>query len=56
MPIERLRKLGEEKATKLTEEFDLIYDEYKKKALTDGYEGEIRFIHEHGRVFIYVVL
>ena len=56
MPDERLRKLGEEKVKVLNKDFDNIYESYKTKALEDGYTGEIKFIREHGRVMIYVVL
>ena len=53
---ERLKKLGIEKAKNLTKDFDNLYEVYKKKAVEAGYFGELRFIKEHGRVFIYVVL
>ena len=53
---ERLRKLGVEKVKVLDENFDEIYEKYKKKAVDAGYEGEIKFITEHGRVIIYVVI
>jgi len=56
MPEQRLRKLGVEKTKVLTEDFDKVYEVYRKKALEAGYEGEIKFIREHGRVFIYVVI
>lgn len=56
MPEERLRKLGIEKTKALTENFDTMYEAYKKKAVEAGCNGDIKFINEHGRVFIYVVL
>ncbi len=56
MSYERLSKLGEEKAKVLTRNFDELYEKYKKKALEKGNTGELKFIHEHGRVFIYMVL
>ena len=56
MPEERLKKLGIEKVKTLTSDFDNLYEKYKKKALEAGCEGEIKFIREHGRVFIYVVI
>ena len=56
MPEERLRKLGVEKVKTLNEDFDNLYELYKKKAVESGCEGEIKFIREHGKVFIYVVL
>lgn len=56
MPEERLKKLGIEKVKVLNANFDDLYEKYKKKALEAGCEGEIKFIREHGKVFIYVVL
>lgn len=56
MTEERLKKLGIEKAKELNADFDNMYEIYKKKALEAGCEGELKFINEHGRVFIYVVL
>ena len=56
MPEERLKKLGIEKVKVLNEDFDNLYEKYKKRALDAGNEGEIRFIREHGRVSIYVVM
>lgn len=53
---ERLRKLGIEKLKVLNDDFDTLYDKYKKKALEAGFEGELRFKKQHGRVFVYVVL
>jgi len=56
MAEERLRKLGIEKNKVLKNNFDNLYEIYKKKASDAGCEGELRFIHTHGRVIIYVVL
>lgn len=56
MPEERLKKLGIEKVKVLNSDFDNLYEKYKKRALEAGCEGEIKFIREHGRVFIYVVI
>ena len=56
MEEQRLRKLGIIKAKDLTKNFDELYEVYKKKAEEAGYTGELKFITEHGRVFIYVVL
>ena len=56
MPEQRLKKLGVEKVKVLNANFDDLYEKYKKRALEAGCEGEIKFIREHGRVFIYVVL
>jgi hypothetical protein len=56
MPEERLKKLGTEKTKVLNADFDTLYEKYKNKALEAGCKGEIKFIREHGRVLIYVVL
>lgn len=52
----RLKKLGVEKVKTLTNNFDFIYQKYKEKAEKAEKYGDIKFIIEHGRVFIYVVL
>ena len=56
MAEQRLKKLGVEKTKVLKEDFDNLYEKYKKRALDAGCEGEIKFIREHGRFFIYVVI
>jgi hypothetical protein len=56
MTEERLKKLGILKAKALNKDFNTLYDEYKKKAEKAGCHGELRFITEHGRVGIYVVM
>ena len=56
MQEERLIKLGIEKVKILNEYFDNLYEKYKNKALNKGYNGELKFINEHGRIIIYVVL
>ena len=56
MEEQRLKKLGIVKAKDLTKNFDELYEVYKKKAVEAGHIGELRFIKEHGRVFVYVVL
>jgi len=56
MADERLKKLGVEKAKTLNANFDSLYETYKNKALESGCTGEIKFIREHGKVFIYVVI
>jgi hypothetical protein len=50
----RLHKLGTEKEKNFRENFDNIYDFYKIKAKYDGYQGELKFIKERGKVIIYV--
>jgi len=56
MTEERLIKLGIEKVKNLNKDFDNLYEKYKKKAIDDGYTGELKFIKEHGKVLIYVVI
>jgi hypothetical protein len=56
MTEERLRKLGIEKVKTLNENFDVLYEKYKNKALEYGLSGELKFKRQHGRVFIYAVL
>lgn len=56
MEEQRLKKLGIVKAKELKKNFDELYEVYKKKAIEAGCDGELKFITEHGRVFVYVVL
>jgi hypothetical protein len=56
MTEERFKKLGVVKQKDLTNNFDEIYEVYKLKALEAGYRGELRFIKEHGKVLIYIVI
>jgi hypothetical protein len=56
MDEQRLRKLGSIKSKELSKSFDEYYDAYKSKAEESGYTGEVKFIKEHGMVFIYVVI
>ncbi len=56
MTEQRLKKLGILKAKALSNDFNALYDSYKEKAEKAGYTGEIKFITEHGRVGIYVVM
>lgn len=54
MTDQRLYKLGIVKKKVFDKEFDAIYDQYKVKAELLGYNGEIKFIREHGKILIYV--
>ena len=56
MEEERFRKLGIEKKTKFDENFDELYDKYKKMATDGGYKGDIKFVTEKGKVIVYVTL
>lgn len=54
---ERLRKIGQVKASDFNKSFDKIYDFWKDKAEFElGYGGELRFIKEHNLVFVYIIL
>jgi len=51
-----LKKLGIEKEKDLNRDFDYFYDLYKQKALDFGKKGELKFVKEHGKVVIFVVI
>jgi hypothetical protein len=51
-----LKKLGIEKEKDFNKDFDYFYDLYKQKALDFGKKGELRFVKEHGKVVIFVVI
>ncbi len=51
-----MRRLGTEMDENVRLNFDDIYDRYKERALSEGYSGPLRFIREHGKVLIYVVI
>ena len=53
---QRLKKIGQVKATTFNKEFDRVYDYWKKRAEDEfNYFDELRFIKEHNLVFIYTV-
>jgi len=52
----RLRKLGQEKKTKFDENFNELSIKYEKIARDAGYDGDIKYIVEKGKVLIYVTL
>lgn len=52
----RLKKIGVEKVKVLDKYFDSVYDFYKKKAEDKGYWGELKFIKEKSKVFIYTII
>jgi hypothetical protein len=54
--ILHLRKIGVEKAKVLDKAFDQVYDFYKRKAEDMGYWGDLKFIKEKSRVFIYTII
>ena len=53
---ELLKRLGVEKEKAFNKDFDRMYDLYKQKALDLGRKGDLRFIKEHGKVIVYVVI
>lgn len=56
MNEERVRRIGIEKIKVLNEDFDNLYEKYKEKAKTLGYEGDLKFVKSHGKIEIFVVL
>ena len=52
----RLHKIGTEKIKVFENNFDKVYDYYKRKAEDSGYWGELKFIKERGKIIIYVVI
>jgi hypothetical protein len=51
-----LKKLGIEKVKVMDNNFDEIYEKYTQKAKEQGFYGELKFIKEHSKVMIYVVV
>jgi len=56
MVDERYKKLGTEKRKEFDKDFDSQYAKYKKLAAELGFEGELKFVKEHWKVLIYVVI
>lgn len=52
----RLHKIGTEKIKVFENNFDKVYDYYKRKAEDSGYWGELKFVKERGKIIIYVVI
>ena len=51
----RLKKIGKVKATQFDKDFDGVYDYLKKRAEDEWkYFGDLKFIKEHGQVFIFI--
>ena len=54
---QRLKKIGQVKATTFNKQFDNVYDYWKKRAEEEfGYYDDLKFIKEHSQVFIYIIL
>ena len=49
-------RIGVERVKKFDEDFDELYDKYKAKAKEKGFEGELKFVTEKGKVIIYVTI
>jgi hypothetical protein len=54
---QRLKKIGQVKATTFNKHFDQVYDYWKKTAEDKfNYFGDLKFIKEHNLVFIYTII
>lgn len=54
---QRLKKIGQVKATTFNKQFDKVYDYWKKRAEEEfNYYGDLKFIKEHNLVFIYTII
>ena len=53
---DKLIKLGTESTSEFQDNFDIIYDEYKNKAVEKGYSGNIKIKKERGKVSFYIDL
>lgn len=49
-----VRTLGSEKVKDFTENFDKMIDKYRQIATALGYEGELKFKKEKGKMVIFV--
>lgn len=54
--MEILKKLGIEKSKVLDQNFDELYEKYSLKAKGLGFYGQLKFIKEHSKVLIYVII
>lgn len=55
--MQRVRKIGSEKASIFQKNFDVVYDFWRKKAEDDfNYFGELKLKKERGKVIIYILL
>ena len=51
-----VRKLGTEKIKDFNENFDMIIDKYRQIANAGGYNGNLTFKKENGKMVIFVEL
>jgi len=55
--MQRLKKIGQVKATIFNKQFDDVYEYWKKRAQDEfNYYDDLKFIKEHNQVFIYIKL
>lgn len=52
----RVRRIGIEKIKNMNNDFDNLYEKYKKKAIEMGYEGDLKYVKSHGKIEIFVVI
>ena len=52
--IKELKKIKPEKMKDFNNDFDKYYDKYTKKAKEEGYEGDLKFKKERGKIIIFV--
>ncbi len=52
--MDHYHKLGSEKKKIVDDNFDDIYDSYKRKAFQLGYQGDLKFVKEKSNILIYV--
>jgi hypothetical protein len=53
---ERVRRIGIEKIKDMNNDFDQLYEKYKKKAIEMGYEGDLKYVKSHGKIEIFAVI
>lgn len=53
---ELVRKLGTEKLKDFKDNFDKVVDKYREIAKATGYEGELMFKKEKGKMVVFVKL
>lgn len=53
---ELVRTLGTVKASELKKDFDNIFDKYKDKAKKMGYNGNLKFKKDGGKITIFVTI
>ena len=55
--MDKVRKIGWEKASLFNKNFDKIYDFWKQKAINEyNYHDDLKLIKEHNKVYIYIII